>query len=137
MNAPKSRDELASQIQLLVRAYLAEAEQAAEEALAHAFLRPTPSSCRPPQAVDMRGSKRRQQGPRRSAEALAELANQLAAAIASKPGESMKVFTQEFGVGVRELHRPMTLLKDQGRIRSVGQRHLTRYFPTPRGRGGA
>ena len=43
MNAPKSRDELASQVQLLVRTYLAEAEQAAQEALAHAFSRPTPN----------------------------------------------------------------------------------------------
>jgi hypothetical protein len=35
----------------------------------------------------------------------------------------------ELGCTVRELQRPMAKLRAQGRIRSVGQRNLMRYFP--------
>lgn len=136
MTAPKSPDELAAQIESLVLAYVAEAQRSAQDALARAFSTPS-SSKRRLAATDRPRSKRRQQGPRRSPEAIAELADQLAAAVARQPGASMTVFAQELGVAVRDLHRPMTVLKDQGRIRSVGQRHLTRYFPTARGRASA
>ena len=33
------------------------------------------------------------------------------------------------GVSARELDRPVDHLKNAGKIRTVGQRHLTRYFP--------
>ena len=35
----------------------------------------------------------------------------------------------DLGVSARELQRPMTQLREAGRVRSVGQRHLTRYYP--------
>lgn len=136
MAAPKSPDELAAQIESLVLAYVAEAQRSAQDALTRAFSTPRSSKLRPA-APDQPRSKRRQQGPRRSPEAIAELADRLAMAIANQPGETMTVFAQELGVAVRDLHRPMTVLKDQGRIRSVGQRQLTRYFPTAPGRAGA
>jgi hypothetical protein len=41
----------------------------------------------------------------------------------------MAVFADEIGCAARDLQRPMAKLKAQGRIRSVGQRSLTRYFP--------
>jgi hypothetical protein len=33
------------------------------------------------------------------------------------------------GETVQTLQRPMAKLKAEGRVRSVGERHLTRYFP--------
>lgn len=36
------------------------------------------------------------------------------------------------GAPARTLHRPMMLLKRAGRVRSVGTRHATRYFPAVR-----
>ena len=41
----------------------------------------------------------------------------------------MTALAAEFGSTARELHRPMALLKQSGRVRSAGARHLTRYFP--------
>jgi hypothetical protein len=50
-------------------------------------------------------------------------------AVCAHPGAAMTVLSAEVGATVRELHRPMTRLKRAGRVRSVGARHLTRYFP--------
>jgi hypothetical protein len=66
-----------------------------------------------------RGGKRR-----RSAE-VSELGERLYA----HPGEGMAALAGELGASARELHRPMALLKQAGRVRSVGQRQQTRYFP--------
>jgi hypothetical protein len=41
----------------------------------------------------------------------------------------MALLAREVGATAEELYRPMTNLKRAGRIRSVGQRHATRYFP--------
>jgi hypothetical protein len=41
----------------------------------------------------------------------------------------MVVFAAELELGVRDLQRPMSLLKRDGRVRSVGQRQSMRYFP--------
>jgi hypothetical protein len=70
-----------------------------------------------------RGGKRR-----RSAE-VSELGERLYRAVCAHPGEGMAALAGELGASARELHRPMALLKQAGRVRSVGQRHQTRYFP--------
>lgn len=41
----------------------------------------------------------------------------------------MVVLAADVGSSPRQLSRPMTQLKRLGRVRSVGQRHVTRYFP--------
>ena len=41
----------------------------------------------------------------------------------------MAVLAAEIGSSPRELNRPVTQLRSAGQVRSVGQRHLTRYFP--------
>jgi hypothetical protein len=50
-------------------------------------------------------------------------------AVCAKPGASKAVLAAEVGLLARELDRPMGHLKNTGKVRSVGQRHLTRYFP--------
>jgi len=40
------------------------------------------------------------------------------------------VIAPTVGATPRELRRPSLLLRRAGRVRSVGQRHATRYFPT-------
>jgi hypothetical protein len=42
----------------------------------------------------------------------------------------MSVLAPAVGKTRRELSRPMMALKRAGRVRSVGQRDRTRYFPT-------
>ena len=41
----------------------------------------------------------------------------------------MAVIAPAAGATARELNRPATSLRQQGRVRSVGQRQYTRYFP--------
>jgi hypothetical protein len=48
------------------------------------------------------------------------------------PGETMTVIAPTVGATARELNRPMLRLKQAGRVRSVGTRHATRYFPMAR-----
>lgn len=120
----------------MVAAYLADAERVAQAALGRAF------SARPSEPVKgsrhrTASTRRRQQNPRRSAQKLTDLAERLAAAITQQPGGSMASFAQQLDVSVRDLHRPMTALKEQGRIRSIGQRRMTRYFPAADSRAGA
>lgn len=68
-------------------------------------------------------------GPRRTAEEIAELGEQLYELVCAHPGESMTLFAEQMGMRAGDLHVPMSKLKVAGRVRSVGQRSLTRYFP--------
>jgi hypothetical protein len=57
------------------------------------------------------------------------LAERLCEAVRANPGETIKVIASQVGEAPRALNRPMLRLKREGRVRSAGQRHLTRYFP--------
>ena len=50
-------------------------------------------------------------------------------AVRANAGETITVIAAHLGETPRALHRPMAHLKRSGRVRSAGQRHLTRYFP--------
>jgi hypothetical protein len=50
-------------------------------------------------------------------------------AVSARPGESKAALAAEVGLPARELDRPMSHLRSTGRVRTVGERHLTRYFP--------
>jgi hypothetical protein len=41
----------------------------------------------------------------------------------------MVELAEQLRCNVRELQRPMAKLRAEGRVRSVGQRHMMRYFP--------
>ena len=60
---------------------------------------------------------------------IAALADRLSAAVAAEPGVGMTRLAAQLGVASRELERPMTHLKLERRVRSVGRFHSTRYFP--------
>jgi hypothetical protein len=66
---------------------------------------------------------------RRASEEIASLSERLYAAICAHPGAAMATLASELGVPARELNRPVTQLRRAGRVRSVGQRQSTRYFP--------
>jgi hypothetical protein len=120
-----SNEELATRIEQLVREHIAESRRTAQQAVERAFASTTPArSTRSKSAT-----KSAAVGRRRPPEEVAALGDRLYAAICTNPGEGMARLAAEIGASVRELHRPMTRLRRAGRIRSVGSRHLTRYFP--------
>jgi len=112
---------LDAKIEKLVREHLAAQQTAAKTAVERAFAVIAPSP---------RGTvRRRATYTRRASGAVAELAEQLFEAVQACPGETMTVIAARVGEKPRALHRPMTHLKDTGRVRSAGERNYTRYFP--------
>ena len=67
--------------------------------------------------------------PRRTPEEMAAMGERLYQAVCTRPGEAKAVLAAEVGLLTRELDRPMNHLKSAGKVRAVGERHLTRYFP--------
>ena len=128
MNTPKNPTELTEQIERLVEQYLVHSRSAAREAVERAFGAPA----RTLEATNRSTSSavpRRSSGRKRSAEEIGQVAAQLYELVCAQPGESMVTFAAELEMSVRALQRPMMWLKKEGRVRSVGQRHRTRYFP--------
>lgn len=138
MKTPSTPDQLASAIESLVASYVDEVRQAAELALARAL-------CRPAAAVRRRSSKSDRPRTsisttkRRTAAELDEACEQLFALVRARPGESIVTLAEEVGEPAATLQLPMAKLRADGRVRTVGKRHLMRYFPavlrTAPGRG--
>jgi len=117
---PNLTEMLQTQIERLVREYLAEQQKAALAAVARAFAPAAPARARPVRSAP---------GRRRRTSELAQLADLLCEAVRACPGVTMAVLAARMGEKPRALNRPMLHLKSAGRVRSAGERHLTRYFP--------
>lgn len=123
-------DQLTQRFEQVIQEHLAAIESAAAEAIARAF-------------TTRRAGTRRSSSPapgsastsgRRSASEMAALCERLYQAVSARPGETMTTLAQELSQPPRTLSRPMDHLRQQGRVRSAGQRHLTRYYPlSPKG----
>jgi hypothetical protein len=123
--------DLCKRIERLVEEYISTTRDAAEAALHRAFATATtPSVGRSrPTAAAAPAPARSRRGARRAADELGALSERLYEAVCRTPGETMTVIGPAVGATARELNRPMLRLKQAGRIRSVGTRHATRYFP--------
>ena len=119
-------EKIESAVERLVREHLAACEMPAASALREAFRR---ASSHRPQRSRTTPKSSRSASRRRTREEIAELEQRLYEAICQHPGETMAVIAPAVGATPRELNRPATVLRRQGRVRSVGQRHRTRYFP--------
>jgi hypothetical protein len=60
---------------------------------------------------------------------MSSLIERLYKAICARPGAGMAVLSTELGATPRQLNWPAKQLRRSGRVRSVGQRQFTRYFP--------
>jgi predicted Rossmann fold nucleotide-binding protein DprA/Smf involved in DNA uptake len=116
-----SLEELQNQIERLVRDHLGAQRSAATAAVERAFASTTTHRAEP--QVRLASGRRRKQSE------MSDMADRLYAAVRAKPGETINVIAAELGETAKALHRPMVHLKKAGRVRSAGQRHLTRYFP--------
>lgn len=117
-------EKINAAVEQLVREHITACEAAAAVAVRDAF-----------RQASRAGSKSRRRksktapAPRRSREELADLEERLYQEIRRHPGETMAVIGPAVGASARDLNRPATTLRRQGRVRSVGQRQYTRYFP--------
>ncbi len=126
MTNTNSAQELGQRIEHVIREHIAASLLVAQEAVARGFATPSRSS-RPPSGPAQR--TRRNPGKKRPSEDIAALGERFYTAVCARPGETMTILAADVGASARELHRSVTLLRRANRIRSVGTRHLTRYFP--------
>lgn len=132
MTTTRNIEELCERIEQLVQEHIAASRRAAQEAVERAFSASVvePIAIRTVRRARPAGggkSKRRQPVEIRA------LSERLYEAVCAKPGETMSVLREDVGASARDLHRPMTLLKRSGCVRSVGSQHHTRYFPMTKG----
>lgn len=120
-------EDLGKQIERTVREFIATSRTAAESAMRRAFASTPGAAEARPVGRPARNSRRR------TPEEIAAMAQRLHDAVSARPGETMAVLAMDLGASASELHLSMSKLKGAGRVRSAGQRHLTRYFPMARG----
>ena len=135
MKATTSIQGLEAQIEQVVRGYIEATRRAAAEAMDRAFLSAsgsprTSTRTRARTDSDRSEATSRASRGRRSRAELSAVGERLHEAVCAHPGETMSVLAPALGKTPRELSRPMKALKRTSRVRSVGQRDLTRYFPT-------
>lgn len=121
-------EDLAAKIERLVRDHISEVHRSASAAVARAF-----ASAAAPAKQEPKKRSRRASQQRRRPEELAAVAERLYTAVCDMPGETMAVLAERVGATVRELNRPMNSLRRAGRLRAVGVRNQTRYFPAVNG----
>ena len=121
--------DLDQRIEQLIREHIAAVHRSAREAMERAFAGSGGVSVRRPAQAAAAGTTAARGGKRRRSAEVSELGERLYRAVCAHPGEGMATLAGEVGASARELQRPMALLKQAGRVRSVGQRHQMRYFP--------
>lgn len=124
-----TNQELTEQIEQLVRTHIEAARTAATAAVERAFVATVLAGGRPRASTARPSQPRRRMAPRRAAEEVAALAEQFYAVVCRNPGETMATLAPQVGATPRALQLAVVRLKRVGRVRSVGQRQLTRYFP--------
>jgi len=120
-----TNEDLGKRIEQLVAEHIAATRKVAQEAVERALTASgvAPTIAARPVRTRVGGGKRR------GATELAALGERFYRALCSKPGETMAVLATDVGATPRELHRAVAGLKQAGRVRAVGQRAHTRYFP--------
>jgi hypothetical protein len=127
MRSPSTPEQLANAIESLV-AYIDEVRQAAQQAIERSLSRSVQAQ-RPAKSTVHRPPSPRLATKRRTAAELDETCEKLYALVRARPGESIVTLAEDMGASTGTLQRPMTKLRAEGRVRSVGERHLMRYFP--------
>jgi hypothetical protein len=127
MTNTASIQDLSKRIEEVVQEHIATSHRVAAAALERAFAK---AAAKPSAATRTRRGVAESGGARRRApQEVSAIGERLYQAVCAKPGAAMTVLAADVGATPRDLNRPMMHLKRAGKIRSVGQRHLTRYFP--------
>lgn len=123
---------LAEQIERLVREHIAGSRATAAAAVERAFAGThaiAGGEARRAKVASARSETRRKLAPRRAVEEVVALAERFYTALCRSPGETMATLAPQAGASPRALHLAVARLKRAGRVRAIGQRGHTRYFP--------
>jgi hypothetical protein len=122
-----TNNELAEQIERLVRDHIVAIRTTAAAAVERAFAATSTAAGGPPQQRTR--VARAKPAPRRAVEEVVALGEAFCAALRRSPGETMATLASQVGASPRALQVAVARLKRAGRVRAVGQRQFTRYFP--------
>ncbi|MBX3130299.1 MAG: hypothetical protein KF718_26510 [Polyangiaceae bacterium] len=125
MTNTTSAQDLGQRIEQMITEHITASRACAQEAVVRAFATAA-SSSRPKGAPR---PARPASGKKRPSAEIAALGERFYEVVCAKPGETMAVLRADVGASAREPSRSVALLRRAGRVRAVGSRHLTRYFP--------
>ncbi len=120
---------LAEGIERLVREYISTIRIVAEGAVVRAVAASGGAAAPSARRQQPSSAPPSRQGKRRPSDEIGVLSERFYEALCRSAGEKMSVLAPLVGSTTHELNRPMLPLKRAGRIRSVGTKHATRYFP--------
>jgi hypothetical protein len=121
--------DLAKQIEDLVRQHVDALQAVAAAAVARAFSA-VPAAMSPTRTnAPTKVVRTRKQAPRRAPDELVALAERFYAVLCQRPGETMTTLAPQVGVAPRVLQVAVTRLRRDGRVRAIGKRQHTRYYP--------
>ena len=122
-----NEEQLEEQIAKALSSYFEAGHQMARTALERALSgKPKVASSRS-MAKPPRGERPRQQ--KRSRAVIDQLCESFWTAVSAHPGESMKFLAERVGESPTQLSVVVSRLKRADRLRTVGARQFTRYFP--------
>jgi predicted Zn-dependent protease len=121
-----TNEDLGKRIEQMIAEHIAATRREAQEAVERAL---TASGAAPTVAAQRVRVRAEGSGKRRATADIAALGERFYRVVCSKPGETMTVLAAQVGASPRELQRAVAGLKQAGRVRAVGQRSQTRYFP--------
>ena len=130
MKTPNSTLELADAIESLVASYMETVRESTQQAVERAMRRPVARMRQSSPTGRVLASRSRSPSARRTATELQQVCDVLCERVRMQPGASMAELAEQMGADAQSLQSPMGKLRASGRVRSVGQRHLTRYYPT-------
>jgi len=124
---------LIEQIERAAREYQAAAGQAVMAAVARGLGTMSVGAAKAQAARETVAGKAKASQPvsARNATEIASMTERLHAAVRAQPGETMTTLARDMGDTPRALKVAVARLKREGRIRSIGERQFTRYFPLP------
>ena len=125
----RTPEELAGAIESLVASYMDEVRQVAQEALQRGLCRQGGTRRPANKVTRQRSQAPRPEAKRRTEAEIDATSEQLCALVRARPGESIVALAEGMGVPASTLQRPMAKLRAESRVRTVGERHLIRYFP--------
>jgi hypothetical protein len=125
-----TNQDLTKQIEDLVRQHVEALRTTAAAAIARAFAAAVPphESARA-STQKAAGRTRKQAAPRRAPEELVAMGERFYAVLCRLPGETMTTLAPKVGVTPQVLQVAVARLRRDGRVRAIGKRHQTRYYP--------
>ncbi len=129
MSQPTTIANLEERIEQLVREHMAASRAAAIAAVTRAFTDqavPAPTQASQPRQTKRKGKPATQ---RRTAAEIDELADKFCSEVLKEPGATMLVLAPRVGATADQLSVAVKRLRQAERIRTVGHRHQTRYYP--------